>query len=113
MLAAVTSGYAGIQMAHPARAVVNNGVTPTEAQFNADMAYAVAKSGMTADRASEICNRLLEKYEVMIKQASAGITGKTYPELYDISTRKRTDAYDQFYEKMLDELSGMGIPIRD
>jgi hypothetical protein len=68
---------------------------------------------MTADRASEICNRLLEKYEVMIKQASAGITGKTYPELYDISTRKRTDAYDQFYEKMLDELSGMGIPIRD
>ncbi|MFH2076226.1 MAG: monomethylamine:corrinoid methyltransferase [Pseudomonadota bacterium] len=111
MLAAVTSGYAGIQMSHPSRAVVNNGVTPTEAQFNADVAHAIAKCGMGADRASELCNHLLEKYEEIIKHPAADIAGKTYPELYDVEKRKRSDAYDQFYKRILDELATMGIPI--
>ena len=111
MLAAVPSGYAGIQVAHPARAVINNGVTPTEAQFNVDVAHAIAKSGTTADRANELCNRLLEKYESMIKQASPELNGQTYPALYDVVTRKRKPAYDRFYEEILDELAAMGIPV--
>jgi methylamine--corrinoid protein Co-methyltransferase len=111
MLAAVPSGYAGIQMSHPARAVVNNGVTPTEAQFATDVAHAIAKSGMGADRASELCNCLLEKYEEVIKHPPTDIAGKTYPELYDVETRKRSDVYDQFYKRILDELATMGIPI--
>lgn len=111
LLATVTSGYAGIQVAHPARAVINNGVTPTEAQFNVDVAHAIAKSGTTADRANELCNRLLEKYESMIKQASPELNGQTYPALYDVVTRKRKPAYDRFYGEILDELAAMGIPI--
>ena len=113
LLAAVPSGYAGIQVAHPARAVVNNGVTPTEAQFTADAAHAIAKSGMGADRASELCNRLLEQYEGIVKHPPADISGKTYPELYDLETRKRSDAYDRFYLEMLEELAAMGIPVRE
>lgn len=111
MLAAVPSGYAGIQVAHPARAVVANGVTPTEAQFNADLAHAIAKSGMEADRASELCNCLLEKYEEVIKHPPADIAGKTYPELYEVETRKRCEVYDRFYGEILDELTAMGIPV--
>ena len=111
LLATVTSGYAGIQVAHPARAVINNGVTPTEAQFNVDVAHAIAKSGTTADRANELCNRLLEKYESMIKQASPELNGQTYPALYDVVTRKRKPAYDRFYGEILDELAAIGIPI--
>jgi hypothetical protein len=66
---------------------------------------------MGADRASELCNRLLEKYEEVIKHPPADIAGKTYPELYDVETRKRSDVYDQFYKRILDELATMGIPI--
>jgi hypothetical protein len=46
----------------------------------------------------------------MIKQASPELNGQTYPALYDVVTRKRTPAYDRFYEEILDELSAMGIP---
>jgi hypothetical protein len=98
-------------MSHPARAVVNNGVTPTEAQFAADAAHGIAKSGMEADRASELCSRLLEKYEELIKHPPADIVGKTYPELYDVETRKRSADYDSFYGRMVDELREMGIPV--
>ncbi len=111
LLATVTSGYAGIQTSHPARAVMSNGVTPTEAQFNADLAHSIARSGMAAGQASELCNRLLEKYEEIIKQRSAEIMGKTYPELYDVETRKRSDVYDQFYRGIVEELVTMGIPM--
>ncbi len=108
-LAIVISGYAGIQTAHPAKAVVNDGVTPTEALFNANVAHGIAQSGMTADRASELCNQLLEKYEEDIKNPPPGTEGKTYPELYDLKTHKRSEAYDRLYDEVIEELTRMGI----
>ncbi len=111
-LAAVTSGYAGIQTAHPAKAVVNDGVTPTEARFNTDAAYGIAQSGMTADRANELCNQLLEKYAADIKNPPPGIEGKTYPELYDLKTRKRSEEYDRLYDEVIEELTRMGVPCK-
>jgi len=110
-LAAVVSGYAGIQMSHPAKAIINNGVTPTEARFNGEVAHGIARSGITAGRASELCNRLLEKYEKIIKHPPADIAGKTYPELYDVETGKRLEEYDRFYDKVLEELIQIGVPI--
>ena len=111
LLSTVTSGYAGIQTAHPGRAVMNNGVTPTEAQFNADVAYGIAKSGMGSDHANELCNRLLERYEEAIKHPTAETEGKTYPDLYHVEKRKRTDAYDDFYKRIREEIAVMGIPM--
>lgn len=111
-LAAVTSGYAGIQTAHPAKAVVNDGVTPTEARFNADVACEIAQSGMTADRASELCNQLLEKYEEDIKNPPPSAEGKTYPELCDLKTHKRSEPYDRLYDEIIEELTRMGIPCK-
>ena len=98
-------------MSHPAKAIVNNGVTPTEARFNAEVAYGIAESGMTAGRASELCNRLLEKYEKIIKHPPPDIAGKTYPELYDVVTGKRLEEYDRLYDKVLEELIQIGVPI--
>jgi methylamine--corrinoid protein Co-methyltransferase len=111
-LAAVTSGYAGVQVAHPAKAVVNNGITPTECFFNADVGYGIAQSGMTADRANELCNQLLEKYETNIKNPPQGTEGKTYPELYDLKTQKRLEEYDRLYDEVVEELTQMGIPFK-
>lgn len=110
-IAAVVSGYAGIQMSHPAKAVINNAVTPTEARFNAEVAYSVAQSGITAGRATELCNRLLEKYENQIKRPPPGIEGKTYPQLYDVTTGTRSEEYDRLYDRVLEELIQMGMPL--
>jgi len=111
-LAAVTSGYAGIQVSHPAKAIINDGVTPTECLFNADVAYGIAQSGMTTDRATELCNQLLEKYEEEIKNPPPGIEGKTYPELYDLKTHKRSEEYDRLYDEVVEELIKMGVPFK-
>lgn len=112
LLAVVTSGFAGFESCHPARGIMKNGITPTEPRFNADLALGIAQSGITPGRASELCNKLLEKYEDSIKTPSPEITGKTYPELYDLKTGKRTAAYDQLYDEVLEELIQMGLPCR-
>ena len=110
LLAVVTSGFAGFESCHPAKGIVKNGLTPSEPQFNADIAYSIAQSGMTADRATELCNQLLEKYEEKIKIASPGIEGKTYPELYDVRTQRRSEEYDRLYDEVVEELVKMGVP---
>jgi hypothetical protein len=111
LLAVVTSGFAGFESCHPARGIVKDGITPTEPQFNADLADAIAKSGMQADSACELCNRLLEKYEAEIKMAPLEIQGKTYSQLYDIKTHKRSEEYDRLYDEVVEELIRMGIPL--
>ncbi len=73
LLAVVTSGFAGFESCHPAKGIVKNGLTPSEAQFNAELAHSIAQSGVKTDLANELCNRLLGKYEEEIKIASAGI----------------------------------------
>ena len=66
---------------------------------------------MTAGRASELCNKLLEKYETEIKKPFSGDEVKTYPELYDLKTGKRSEAYDRLYGEVLEDLDSMGIPV--
>ena len=111
LLAVVTAGFAGFESCHPAKGVVKNGITPTEPQFNAELAYSIAQSGITGDQACEVCNRLLEKYEEIIKSSSPDIQGKTYPELYDIKTQKQSEEYARLYEEVLNELIQMGVPL--
>jgi len=111
LLAVVTSGFAGFESCHPARGIVKDGITPTEPQFNADLADGIAQSGMQADSACELCNRLLEKYEAEIKMAPPEIQGKTYSQLYDIKTHKRFEEYDRLYDEVVEELIQMDIPL--
>ena len=88
-----------------AKAVIDDAVTPMEALFAVELTKAV--TGITAHRANELGNQLLEKYENQIPNAPAG---KTYPECYDLQTRKPTEVHRRLYDEVKAELSGIGIP---
>jgi len=103
-LSVVTSGYAGVQTVHPARAVIDDGVTPLEALFNVEVAYAV--TGMKAEKASGLVNKLLEKYEQEIEKAPSG---KRFQECFSPRTGKASLEYLRLYHEMKEELTGMGI----
>jgi methylamine--corrinoid protein Co-methyltransferase len=106
-LSCVTSGYGAVQTVHPAKAIMDDGVTPTEALFCAEMAHNV--TGMKADQANDLVNRLLEKYEDQIEVAPKG---KRYQECYDLKTEKPTDDYQKLYEEVKDGLTSLGITIQ-
>lgn len=74
----VPSGYGGVQTVHPAKAVIDDGVSPLEAQFCVEVAHAA--TGMGADQANVLVNQVLGKYEKEIDKAPAG---KRYQECYD------------------------------
>ncbi|OQY30251.1 MAG: hypothetical protein B6I38_07565 [Anaerolineaceae bacterium 4572_5.1] len=101
----VPSGYGGVQTVHPAKAVIDDGVSPLEAQFCVEVAHAA--TGMEADQANALVNQLLEKYEKEIDKASAG---KRYQECYDPATGKPSDDYLRLFNETKTELVGMGIP---
>jgi hypothetical protein len=104
-LACVPSGYGGIQTVIPARGIVDDGITPMEGMFSVEMAHAA--TGLSAERASELASRLLEKYETQIETAPRG---KRYTECYDLKTRKPSEAYARLCDEVKEELAQMGIP---
>ncbi len=106
-LCCVASGYAGVQTVHPAKAVIEDGVTPLEALFNVEMAYAAA--GVSSERASELVNRFLQKYEDIIGEAPKG---KRYQECYDLRTGKPSEEYVRLHEEIKEELTQMGVSFR-
>jgi methylamine--corrinoid protein Co-methyltransferase len=106
-LCCVPSGYGGVQTVHPAKAVIDDGVTPMEALFNVEVAYAV--TGMRAEQASELVNQLLERYEERIKEAPRG---KQYQECYDLKTGKPSEEYVRLHDEVKDELARMGVSFR-
>jgi methylamine--corrinoid protein Co-methyltransferase len=105
ILCYVPSGYGGVQTVHPAKAVIDDGVSPLEAQFCVEVAHAA--TGMSAERANVLVNQLLEKYEKEIEQAAIG---KRYQECFDLDTGKPSDDYLRLYEEVKDGLAGLGIP---
>ena len=104
-LCCVPSGYAGVQTVHPAKAVIDDGVTPLEAHFNIQVAQAALS--LSAEQAGEVVNRLLARYEAEIAQAPPG---KRYPECFDLQTDTPTDEYRRLYDAVKQELAGMGVP---
>lgn len=106
-LACVPSGYAGVQTVIPARAVMDDGITPMEGLFNVEMAYAA--TGVKAEQANELVNRLLEKYEERIEDAPQG---KRYQVCYDLRTRQPSEEYVRLHSDVKEELAQLGIPFR-
>jgi methylamine--corrinoid protein Co-methyltransferase len=104
ILSQVPSGYAGIQTPHPAKAVVDDAVTPMEAKFGVEITKAI--TGITAQEANELANRLLEKYEDDIANAPQG---QKYQECYDLRTQKPSEEYIRLYEEVIEEMIQMGI----
>ena len=83
----------------------NDTITPMEARFGVEMA--VAASRLKREQASEIVNRLLEKYE---SQIGTPPPGSRYLECYDVVSGKPNEAYLRLYGEAKEELAGMGIP---
>ncbi len=98
------SGYGGVQTVHPAKAVLEDGVTPMEARFNVEMAHAA--TGIKAEEASALVNRLLEEYEDRIGEPPQG---KRYQECYDLRTGKPSEEYVRLYEEVKEDLAQMGV----
>jgi len=106
ILTAVTSGAPSVQTPHPAKAVKIDGITPMEARFAVDMIR--ASSGLTRERACELVNILLEKYENEIPNAPAG---SRYQEVYDITNGRPKEEYIRLVEEVKEELVKMGIDL--
>jgi methylamine--corrinoid protein Co-methyltransferase len=106
-LACVSSGYGGVQTALPAKGVLEDGITPMEARFNVEVAYAA--TGMGAEEANVLVNRLLEKYENRVEQAPRG---KRYQECFDLRTQKPSEKYVRLYDEVKEELAQMGVSFR-
>lgn len=106
-LSCVTSGFGSVQTVHPGKAVIEDGVTPMEAQFCVELAYLVA--GMKADQADGLVDKLLQKYEKRVENAPVG---KRFQECYDLKTGKPSDGYLRLYEEVLDEFSNLGLTIQ-
>lgn len=106
-LACVPSGYGGLQTVIPAKAVLDDGITPMEGLFNVEMAHAA--TGVEAGQANEWVNRLLEKYEHRIEDSPRG---QRYQECYDLKTRKPKEEYVRLHDETKGELARMGVPFR-
>ena len=102
----VVAGYAGVQTPHPAKAVLEDGITPMEAGFG--VAFAKAASGIDSQKAGELVARLLEKYEARIEHAPLG---SRYSECYDLKTRRPREIYVALYDRVCEEIAEMGLAI--
>lgn len=103
-LTCVASGYGGVETVHPARAVMEDGITPLEARFCTEVAHAA--TGMRIDQARKIVTKLLKKYEPAIKNPPQG---KRFQECHDVISGTPNEDYSRLYQEVKDELSEMGI----
>jgi methylamine--corrinoid protein Co-methyltransferase len=106
-LCCVPSGYGGVQTVLPAKGTVDDAITPMEALFNVEMAYAA--TGIKAEQASALVNRLLERYEEGIEKAPKG---KRYQECYTLETGKPSEEYVRLHDEVKEELTQIGISFR-
>jgi len=105
LLTAVTSG-ASAQSCLQARATAEDHHTPLEWRFCAEL---IGQSHrLTRQEANPIVNSLLQRYEQQLPRVSAG---KTYQEVMDINTGLPGKDYSDFYFRIRQDLSGLGVPL--
>ena len=100
---AISSGVS-TQTCHPARAILNDYITPMEMRGTVELAEACA--GMKRSQANEIVKQLLPKYENNLDNAPIG---KKYQECYDINTGKPNQEYVNLYAEVKEEIKSLGI----
>ncbi|MDR3578042.1 MAG: monomethylamine:corrinoid methyltransferase [Anaerolineaceae bacterium] len=104
MLACVSSGYPGIQTAHPAKAVIEDGVTPLDAQFCIEVA--AAATHIQSSQTGIMVSRLLENYEKRLDAAPAGLR---FQDCYDLPAGRPVDSYYRIYAEAKEELARYGM----
>ena len=106
-LAATIPSGVSAQTTHPARAVLNDFVTPMEMLGSVQINEACV--GMSRTQGNELAKELLEKYEDKLDDAPIG---KKYQDCYDIDTGLPCQEYVDLYGQVTDELQAMGFGIR-
>ncbi|MCH7557339.1 MAG: monomethylamine:corrinoid methyltransferase [Planctomycetes bacterium] len=106
LAAAVPSGVSA-QTTHPARAVLNDYVTPMEMLGSVEINQACV--GMSRTQGNELAKELLEKYEDKLDDAPIGTK---YQDCYDIETGLPCREYVDLYGQVVEELRAMGFGIR-
>lgn len=104
LLVAIPSG-ASAQSCAPAKAVVDNHMTPLELKYSAEVIRCAHK--LSREEANEILKRLVPMYEDNLPNASKG---KSYQECFDVKTGYPKKEYVEFYSEIKKEMANMGVP---
>jgi len=100
---AISSGVSA-QTTHPARAVLNDYVTPMEKIGAVELIEACV--GMKRTQANELAKQLLPKY---LDQLDHAPIGKKYQECFDLDSGKPSGQYLDLYGQVKEELRKMGF----
>jgi methylamine--corrinoid protein Co-methyltransferase len=92
------------QTTHPAKALLNDYVTPMEMIGTVEIMQACV--GMTRKQANELAQELLKKYEDNIDDAPIG---KKYQDCFDVETAQPCKEYIELYSEVKGELKEMGF----
>jgi len=106
LAAAIPSGLSA-QTTHPARAVLNDYVTPMEMLGSVEINEACV--GMSRSQGNELAVELLDKYEDKIDNAPIG---KSYQDCYDIESGLPCQEYINLYGEVKEELQAIGFDFR-
>ncbi|MHC4166105.1 MAG: monomethylamine:corrinoid methyltransferase [Planctomycetota bacterium] len=106
-LASTIPSGVSAQTTHPARAVLNDYVTPMEMLGSVEINEACV--GMSRAQGNELCKELLDKYEDKIDNAPVG---RKYQDCYDVSTGLPCQEYVDLYGEVKEELGAMGFSFR-
>jgi methylamine--corrinoid protein Co-methyltransferase len=103
-IATVISSGLSAQTCHPAKALLNDYVTPMEMLGNVELIEACV--GMKRTEANEFVKQLLNMYEDKIDNAPVG---KKYQQCYDVNTGEPCQEYVDLYGQVKKDLRGMGF----
>lgn len=85
---------------------LTNYLSPLEIKFAGEVFKAAA--GMSRAQANEIADKLLPKYEDMLRNPP---DGKSFKECYDIEKLEPTEEWQRMYNEVKEELMQMGLPM--
>ena len=106
MAAVIPSGISA-QTTHPARAVLNDYVTPMEMTGSVEINEACV--GMSRSEGNELAKELLGKYEDKIDNAPVG---RRYQDCYDMNSGLPSQEYVDLYGEVKEELIAMGFSMK-
>ncbi len=106
-LCAVTSG-SNVTGPRPAEPLGFNNVSPLMARLFAEVAHAAAS--LSRPEAAEIVHRLYATYSDSLDLESSP-PGQVFEELYDLKTLRPTAEHQALYERLKEELAGLGVPL--
>ncbi len=104
-----------LEITRPRRALRDNLLTPLEVEYGAQVRNWIVENKLGKEEANTLVKKLLGKYEYLLKtdpkEREVLRRGKTFDELYDMTTLKPREEHLESYRTAVKELSSLGIDI--